>query len=137
MNEPREALPPIWKSELDPAGCDALFVDLEQVEMLGVVLRGGPRDMAPDPTKTSLSDARAALGAGSAVQLRYRWEGQEWWDTLTPRQSGVVALVRIRHPLGVAESSPAEALVDVLPVRLALACKEGVQRCQVIDERSL
>ena len=71
------------------------------VEMLGVVLRGGPRDMAPDPTKTSLSDARAALGAGSAVQLRYRWEGQEWWDTLTPRQSGVVALVRIRHPLGV------------------------------------
>jgi hypothetical protein len=54
----------------------------------------------------SLELARNALAAGvaSAVQLRYRFGGQEWWDTLV-RIEGGVRLIRISHTQALATAS--------------------------------
>lgn len=68
---------------LDAATLDALFADLAaHVELLDVFVKGGPvanaSAAAPD-----LAAARAALDSGArGVQLRYRWDGAEWRDTI-------------------------------------------------------
>jgi hypothetical protein len=47
-----------------------------------------------------LAAAARSLAAGSAVQLRYRHQGIEWWDTLLPLDRDQVRIVRCRVPAG-------------------------------------
>ena len=65
-----------------------------------MVVRGGPLADAPQAVaehdqKQRLEEALAHLRKGASVQLRYVFDGAEWWDTLMPVGDGKVRLVRI------------------------------------------
>lgn len=93
---------------LDEATVDSLFFDVAHAgELLEVVLKGTPVGMTPDPSGVSLDAARVALRERQVfgVQLRYRYAGSEWWDTLMVVRDGV-RLVRIDHTRALAESRP-------------------------------
>jgi hypothetical protein len=81
---------------LDHATLAQLFADIEgAAELIDVRRKGGPEAHA---SASTLADAAEALRHGEAIQLRYRWGGAEWWDTLMATSTGV-RLVRIQHPL--------------------------------------
>ena len=93
-------LPELHEGLLDAALLDALFADVEATgALLAVVLKRG-RQADAARGRASLAEAREALRAGRAlgVQLRYRHDGQEWWDTIMGAGSGTWRLVRIAHP---------------------------------------
>jgi hypothetical protein len=94
-------LPPLTDVLLDDAQLAELAFDLEHAaELLDVALRPLGARRAASAARPSLSAALAALAARTAsVQLRYRYRGEEWWDTLLPGGAGV-RLVRIRAPSG-------------------------------------
>lgn len=90
-----EPLPELHQGELDEGTLRALFDDLERhTEVLDVLVKGaGYANEAPVP----LREAQAALTSGAVrgVQVRYRWDGAEWRDTLM-RTAGGVRVVRMR-----------------------------------------
>lgn len=108
MNEtdigPEIALPPLQEAVIDEATLDQLFFDIAEVaELVSVSLKGGATARAGDLSRAGsggdeLALARRALSDGTAlgVQIRYRFAGSEWWDTLLRTPSGV-RLVRVRH----------------------------------------
>lgn len=82
---------------LDDATVDRLFDDVaSSAQLIEIVLKGSAEQMTPESTATTLASARRALRDGSVfgVQLRYRFAGTEWWDTLIATRAGV-RLVRI------------------------------------------
>ncbi|MEZ4361333.1 MAG: hypothetical protein R3B48_14200 [Kofleriaceae bacterium] len=98
MSELPPALPPVQQVVLDAAAVARLFDDIERAgEWLGASAKGARRG-APASSFASLAEAKAALlgGAVAGVQLRYRFAGEEWWDTLMPTATGI-RLVRISH----------------------------------------
>lgn len=87
--EPLE-LPELCQGELDAAQLDALFADLRQgAEVSHVQVRGGPGSPRGDRV-VSLEEARQLLREERtpAVQIRYRYDGQLWCDTLLARPGG-------------------------------------------------
>lgn len=89
--------PQLWQADLDAERLDELFGDLAQVGPVHIVVRHKAHKMVLDErAEVTLAHARELLGDGKAVQIRYRHEGVEWWDTLTPR-GDTVRLVRVRH----------------------------------------
>jgi hypothetical protein len=94
------ALPDLQSSALDPETLEQLFFDLSQLaEVLDVRLKAAPTARA-NPVAPSLEDARLALVQGQtlAAQIRYRFRGVEWIDTLMKTAEGV-RLVRMRAPV--------------------------------------
>ncbi|MCB9561948.1 MAG: hypothetical protein H6709_13620 [Kofleriaceae bacterium] len=95
-------LPPIHEALLDAATLGQLFLDVATVtEVLGVSIKGGPRTRAEDAAgepRAQLARAHELLDAGvvAGVQLRYRHDGRQWWDTLM-RAPGGVRLIRVCH----------------------------------------
>lgn len=90
-------LPELWRSVLDNDMLETLLSDLAKVDRVQVVIRQAAMEHVREAKAIfDLDQARAALTAGKAVQLRYRWENAEWWDTLTPSPAGI-NLVRMRH----------------------------------------
>lgn len=90
-------LPELWKGELDPAGLETYLVDLGRVGAITMVVKGAGATMAPDPRSTTLEEIKALSATGKALQLRYVWQDDEWWDTLMPTPAGY-RLVRMRQP---------------------------------------
>ena len=91
-----EPLPDVHEAMLDEATERSLLTDIEALtELLGVTVKGAATQRVPDRAWT-LAEALAAWRAGAArgLQLRYRHEGLEWWDTLLRTPSGT-RLVRI------------------------------------------
>ncbi|MHC5113012.1 MAG: hypothetical protein ACYTGP_01130 [Planctomycetota bacterium] len=90
--------PELRERALSPEDVEALFDDLSlHAEDVRVLLKGGARDRATtDPV--SLAEARTALAEEkTAVQVRYRFGGETWCDTLMPgHESGPTLLVRTR-----------------------------------------
>lgn len=89
----------LTQADLDPATLAALFDDLERhAEVLDAYLKGAAT-VATAAADTPLRAAQAALQTGQArgVQIRYRWGGEEWRDTLIRTDAGV-RLVRARMP---------------------------------------
>ena len=91
-------LPELAQGMLDAAGLEALFRDLAAcaiVEELQV--KGGAQAYATGAG--TLEGAWAALEHGGArgVQLRYRFQGQDWVDTILRAGNGW-RLVRARAP---------------------------------------
>ena len=106
MSQPVE-LPPVQDVVLDDATVAQLFFNLGQAaELVGVGVKplGGRRAAAAD--ELSLAEAHQALlgRAVAAVQLRYRFAGEEWWDTLMPTPGGT-RLIRISHTRALATPS--------------------------------
>jgi hypothetical protein len=89
-------LPELQEALLDERTLDQLFFDVKHAaELLGVSFKGGEQERAASSGAT-LEQAREALREGwvLGVQLRYRFRGREWWDTLLRTDQGV-RLVRI------------------------------------------
>ena len=89
---------PIQDAMLDDATVGQLFFDVENAsEGVEVFVKGGAVERATD-RPFALSEARALFMSSvvHAVQLRYRYRGSEWWDTLIRQPQGV-RLVRIEQ----------------------------------------
>lgn len=75
---------------------DDLLGDIAtSTRLFSMLIKSGAERMA-DGADLDLSRARAALDAGNAVQLRYLYQGAEWWDTLIPQPEGV-RIVRVQQ----------------------------------------
>jgi hypothetical protein len=84
-------LPELRQGELDATQLDTLFADLRQgAEVDHVQVRGGPGSPRGDRV-VSLDEARQLLRQERtpAVQIRYRYDGQSWCDTLLAHPGGV------------------------------------------------
>lgn len=101
MNEPDVPLPPVHVADIDAEKLRELFSDVDLLcdDLEIVIKRTAEGHVEPGPC-TSLTDAMSQLVTGAAlgVQLRYRFEGADWWDTLMRTTAGF-RLVRIQHRL--------------------------------------
>ena len=91
-------VPPMWQADLSAEMLAPLFADLSaSAEVVSVRGRCARRENSTEPL--TLADAHACLvsGAFAGVQLRYRFDGQEWIDTLL-RLAGAFRLVRCQVP---------------------------------------
>ena len=82
MNDSFE--PQLFQSELSPDEVEALFADLKlgaEVTHVQVKMASG---MGAADSKMTLTDAHELLRLGqvAAIQIRYRYEQQDWCDTL-------------------------------------------------------
>jgi hypothetical protein len=95
------SLPPLQAAVLDAATLQSLFEDLAAETSVDEILMKGEACGYASGGRPSLSGALEALEQGSAmgVQIRYRYQGSAWWDTLLRTPEGV-RLVRIEHPAG-------------------------------------
>ena len=92
-------LPDVQESVVDAATIDRLFFDLSQLaEIVDVKIKAAKEAYASAAAPT-LTAARAALAARHAlgVQLRYRYQGVEWIDTLFAVADGF-RIVRMQAP---------------------------------------
>ena len=83
---------------VDPERLGQLLFDIEtQTELVEIRVKGGATAQASTGAGTLVA-ARTLLEGGSVlgVQLRYRWRGFEWWDTLLRSPAGI-RLIRIQH----------------------------------------
>lgn len=98
---------PVQDALLDEPTVRQLFFDIDAAgELVDIIYKGqGARRAQPVAGAPSLADAQRDLTAGqvAAVQLRYRFHGEEWWDTLVRTGAGV-RLIRISHTRALAIS---------------------------------
>lgn len=88
---------PLTTAELDPATLAALFSDLATQTTVETVLVKG--DATAYAGSSGLEEARRLFLAGAhGLQIRYRWQGETWWDTLVRLGDGRIRLVRTRAP---------------------------------------
>ena len=93
-----ERLRDFHEAFIDPATLEQLFVDLKgAAEVLAVLAKGGGRDRAHGGALT-LQEGRELLMSKKAkgLQIRYRYEGSEWWDTLMHTPGGI-RIIRIEQ----------------------------------------
>jgi hypothetical protein len=92
-------VPPLWQADFDEAALEQLFVDLATAaEVLSVRGKVNPV-LAASPEPLDLGAARDQLFAGvlTGVQIRYRFDGHEWVDTVL-RNGPTFRLIRCRVP---------------------------------------
>ena len=90
-------------ADLDPEVLSALFSDLATlVEIDEVLIKG---DATAYAGVTGLAEAQRALAAGArGIQIRYRWAGNGWLDTLMRNPSGVRLVRSPQHSPPLLES---------------------------------
>ena len=91
-------LPDLHQGLLDPETLQVYFEDLARhADVFDVIAKGAPEAYALEKT-IDLELGRSLLDAGAVrgLQVRYHFNGGEWWDTLI-RVSEGVRLVRIEH----------------------------------------
>ena len=97
------ALPFVHDATLDREQLLVVVADIEAgTELLSVNVKHG-REAHSDEQPVQLKAAVAQLLDGAAVglQIRYRYEGREYWDTLL-RAPGGFRIVRIDHSAALA-----------------------------------
>lgn len=96
---PEEPLPPLYEGLLDEAGVEALLNDLGALaELREARLKGAPTELCAADSLSFAEAARAWRGGSArALQLRYRYAGREWSDTLLRTPAGT-RVVRIELP---------------------------------------
>lgn len=92
---------PLQEVLLDEATVGQLFFDVRHAAEFVAVVGKGPRERRASELSTTHDALDAAQAAFlrrelAGVQLRYRFAGEEWWDTLT-HTAGGIRLVRISH----------------------------------------
>lgn len=95
-------LPALHTTLLDLAQVEQLLRDIETcTELVEVLPKYAAQGHVPDAAGISLADARTLLAtrAVRGLQLRYRYDGADWWDTLM-FAGDRVRVVRIRHDFG-------------------------------------
>lgn len=84
---------------MDSGLLERYFDDLSQcAEVFEILPKMAPQARAVDSGEWTLSDAKLAVMEGRVrgVQIRYGYDGAEWWDTLLCQPAGV-RIVRIRQ----------------------------------------
>lgn len=98
-NDPRTLeLPDLQQAALDSATLAQLFSDIARCTEVVEVLPKFAAHGRVGEAGISLEEGRQLLMAGQlrALQIRYIYDGSQWWDTLMSRH-GQVHLVRIQH----------------------------------------
>ena len=90
-------VPPMWQATLDSALLAQLFMDLSAcAEVHSVQGKADPkRPASRDPLTLDDAQERLASGGALAVQIRYRYDGHEWTDTIARTGEGF-RLIRCR-----------------------------------------
>jgi hypothetical protein len=102
---PEEAplkLPDLNMTLLDSAQVEQLFRDIEQcAQITEIIPKFAARGQVPDTAAVTLAEARELITTRSVrgLQLRYHYEGADWWDTLM-LVGDQFRLVRIRQDFG-------------------------------------
>ncbi len=102
MSLPDPELPELHQSVLDADTVRQLVSDVSSLtEILEVIPKGTSDKYVADPGSASTMNielGRDLLLAGEirGLQIRYRHEGAQWWDTLLSTPEGF-KIVRIRH----------------------------------------
>jgi hypothetical protein len=94
-------LPQLQDAILEPETLEQLLQDIQRSTVVKeVLLKGGALAMASGQS-VPLAEAMEALREGRAlgVQIRYWYDGADWWDTLMRTPKGV-RLIRIQHRSG-------------------------------------
>lgn len=92
-------LPELNTTELDAAQVEQLLRDIEVcTQITEIIPKYAVRGHVPDTASVTLAQARELLAARAVrgLQLRYRYENADWWDTLMV-VGDLFRLVRIRH----------------------------------------
>jgi len=93
-------LPDLQQSYLDDDTLDAYIADINGlVELIEVIPKYGAQQYAPEEdAKIDFTEAMSTLRSGGyrGLQVRYRYEGSQWWDTLMSTPEGI-RIVRIQH----------------------------------------
>jgi hypothetical protein len=92
------SLPDIQDAILSWDTLDQLFFDLTSVAELQDILVKERAQAHARHTDLDLTAARHALDQGMAVQIRYRYGGTDWCDSLIAVPAGI-RLVRIGHTM--------------------------------------
>jgi len=101
-------LPDLNMSMLDTAQVEQLLRDIELcTKITEIIPKFAARGHVPDTAAITLAQARELLAtrAVRGLQLRYRYEDADWWDTLM-LIGDQFRLVRIRHDFSAAEKLP-------------------------------
>lgn len=95
-------LPELHTTVLDATQVEQLLSDIEAcTELVEILPKYSAQGCVPNTVGVSLTEARALLATRTVrgLQLRYRYEGADWWDTLMVAGEGY-RVVRIRHDFG-------------------------------------
>lgn len=99
--QPQMELPDLQQSVLDPATLEQLFADLAAcTEITEIIPKAAAEGYVPEHSAITLKDARELLLAKKirGLQIRYNYQGSQWWDTLLPAPGGEgFRIVRIQH----------------------------------------
>ncbi len=93
-------VPAVQDAMLDSATLARLFADLAQsADVRAILYKSSPEAADAQLVPRDLADAHEALVQRSVlgVQIRYLFQGRQWWDTLLLTKDGV-RLVRIEPP---------------------------------------
>lgn len=96
------ALPALHTGTLDAEQVNQLLDDIEAcTELVEILPKHAARGQVSDTAAVSLAEARTllAMRAVRGMQLRYRHDGADWWDTLM-LVGDQYRVVRIRHEFG-------------------------------------
>jgi hypothetical protein len=99
---PKDELPTVYQTILDPETFDALIDDLREcARELVVSVKYAERVQIDETEQWTLEGARAALQSGQvrAMQVRYAHQDGLWTDTIFPASEGF-RVVRMRAPVG-------------------------------------
>lgn len=97
MNDEAPPLPDVFMTVLEREQAERILDDIEHhAELLQVMRKSGARDLAEEPS-ADIALARCFLGDETqrGLQLRYRFRGEVWTDTLMRLPSGKLRLVRM------------------------------------------
>jgi hypothetical protein len=91
-------MPELTQARLDPATLEQLFIDIAMcTKVIDVTAKLAAAEMIPRQRLT-LDDAHELIRTRGVrgVQIRYLYDGSEWWDTIIVNADGV-RVVRIQH----------------------------------------
>lgn len=90
-------LPELHEADLDAETIEAYFRDLQAcAEVFAVIPKMGPGYISPSIVELGNGYELLRSGQVLGLQIRYNFEGAEWWDTLMVRE-GTVRMVRIEQ----------------------------------------
>ena len=93
-----QRMPELTQARLDPATLDQLFIDIATcTNVIDVTAKLAATRMVPKQRLT-LDDAHELIRTRGVrgVQIRYLYDGSEWWDTIIVN-GDEVRVVRIQH----------------------------------------
>ena len=96
-------LPALEEGALDAAGVTALFADYQaHTQVFEVMSKGAARGRARDGGLLELLPALLS-GELRGLQVRYHYQGVEWWDTILRAPAGF-KVVRMKQDFGQPQS---------------------------------